>query len=107
MTVSGRVILVTGGGRGIGRAVALRFADEGAKVAILARSGAELEQTVETIRAAGSEGIALSADVADYRAVLEAHEEIVNRLGPVDVLVNNAAVGGDIGPLWEQDPESW
>ena len=59
------------------------------------------------IRAIGGEGVAVTADVADYAAVVNAHQEVLDRLGPVDVLVNNAAVGGQIGALWEQDPEDW
>ncbi len=102
-----RVVLVTGGGRGIGRAVALGFAGEGARVAILARSSGELEQTLKEIEAAGAAGFALSVDVTDYAAVTDACERIVDRLGPVDVLVNNAAVGGSIAPLWAQDPVDW
>jgi NAD(P)-dependent dehydrogenase (short-subunit alcohol dehydrogenase family) len=102
-----RVVLVTGGGRGIGRAVALGFAKEDARVAILARSSGELQQTLKEIEAAGADGLALSVDVTDYAAVTDAYEQIVDRLGPVDVLVNNAAVGGSIAPLWEQDPVDW
>jgi NAD(P)-dependent dehydrogenase (short-subunit alcohol dehydrogenase family) len=105
--VTERVVVVTGGGRGIGRAIALGFADQRASVAIIARSQHELDETLGEIEARGAGGLALSADVTDYAAVEAAHREIVDRLGAVDVLVNNAGAAGVVGELWGADPGAW
>lgn len=96
--------LVTGGGRGIGQGVALRLAKEGIRVAIAARSR---DQLAETAGLSGGAIIAIVADVADATAVRAMIKEVEGRLGPVDLLVNNAGVGGPFGPAWENDPEAW
>jgi NAD(P)-dependent dehydrogenase (short-subunit alcohol dehydrogenase family) len=101
------VVLITGASRGIGRAMALRFAADGARVALLARSAAGLEETLAAVRDAAGEGEAVPADVTDQDAVARAQREIEGSLGPVDVLVNNAGVGGPTGGLWEVDPDEW
>jgi NAD(P)-dependent dehydrogenase (short-subunit alcohol dehydrogenase family) len=103
----GRVVLITGGGRGIGRAVALAFAAQRERVAVLARTETELAATLRAIGSAGGEGLAVKADVTDYRAVVRAHAEVASALGPVEVLVNNAGAGGPIGALWELDAGQW
>jgi NAD(P)-dependent dehydrogenase (short-subunit alcohol dehydrogenase family) len=100
------VALVTGGGRGIGRAVATALAAEGAAVAVVAQTATELQQTAEAILAAGGEAIPVVADVARPADVARA-VEATRALGPIELLVNNAGVGGSIGPMWESDPESW
>lgn len=99
--------VVTGGGRGIGRAVALRLARDGSAVAVLARSGLELAETVALVEAEGGRAYAESVDVTDAAAVAEAFEEVARRLGPVDLLVNNAGTASALGPVWEVDAESW
>jgi NAD(P)-dependent dehydrogenase (short-subunit alcohol dehydrogenase family) len=103
----GRVVLVTGGGRGIGRAVALAFAAQGERVAVLARTETELTATLCAIESGGGEGLTVKADVTDYEAVARAHTEVARALGPVEVLVNNAGAGGPIGELWELDAREW
>ena len=103
----GQVALVTGAGRGLGRAYARALASAGAAVAALARSADQLEATVALVEAAGGRAVALPADVADGPAVERAVAELERRLGPPDLLVNNAGVGGPIGPAWEVDPEQW
>jgi NAD(P)-dependent dehydrogenase (short-subunit alcohol dehydrogenase family) len=102
-----RSVVVTGGGRGIGRAVALAFASDGDRVALVARTQSELDDTVASIRAIGGDAIGLRADVTDEDAVKQAHEQIVEQHGSVDVMVNNAGVGGSIAPTWEADPRQW
>lgn len=99
--------VVTGGGRGIGRAIALALAAAGAKVAILARSETELGDTAAMIGKAGGQAQAFRADVADARELLGALASIEKALGPVDVLVNNAGILGPIAPFWETDPDHW
>jgi NAD(P)-dependent dehydrogenase (short-subunit alcohol dehydrogenase family) len=105
--LAGQVALVTGGGRGIGRGIALALAEAGATVAVLARSAVQLHDTVEAITRACGRALSCPADVTDRTAVEAAVAEVERRLGPVDLLVNNAGVGGPIGPLAEADPEEW
>ena len=101
------VAVVTGGGRGIGRAVALRLAREGTPVAVLARTGSELDETVALARAEGGEAHAESVDVTDADAVARAFAAVGRELGPVDLLVNNAGTAAALGPVWEVDPAEW
>jgi NAD(P)-dependent dehydrogenase (short-subunit alcohol dehydrogenase family) len=105
--LTSQVAIVTGGGRGIGRAIALALAKAGAKVAVAARSMDQLEETVTLIEEAGGTAIAVSTDVTDQQAVEQMVTEVEKQLSPVDVLVNNAGHPGQIGPLWEADPDEW
>jgi NAD(P)-dependent dehydrogenase (short-subunit alcohol dehydrogenase family) len=105
--LSGQVALVTGGGRGIGRVIALSLAAAGAAVAVMARSADELRDTAAGIEAAGGRALAVAADVTDRRAVERAVQTVEQEFGRVDLLVNNAGIGGPIGPLWEVDPDEW
>lgn len=89
--LSGRVALVTGGGRGIGRAISLRLATEGARVAVLGRTTLRLGAVCAEIRAAGGVALDLVADLADPKGVATALATLENEFGPVDVLVHNAA----------------
>jgi NAD(P)-dependent dehydrogenase (short-subunit alcohol dehydrogenase family) len=92
-----RVAIVTGGGRGIGRAIALGLAAEGATVAVIARSQDQLDGVVAEATELGGDGIALAVDCMDGQALKEAVEDVHGRLGRLDVLVNN--VGGLIGEV--------
>ena len=85
-----RVVVVTGGSAGVGRAVVRAFAREGAKLGIVARDQERVDATVAEVREQGGEAIGISADVANARALEEAAETIEERLGPIDVWVNNA-----------------
>ena len=105
--LNGRVAMVTGGSRGLGRVYARTFAVAGAVVAVTGRSVGQVRETVQLIEAAGGRAIPVSFDVADPEAVEHAVDEIQAQLGTVDVLVNNAGVGGPFDYLWEVDPESW
>jgi NAD(P)-dependent dehydrogenase (short-subunit alcohol dehydrogenase family) len=100
------VALVTGGGRGIGRAVARKLAIDGFAVAVLSRTGSELEQTVQLIARDGGTAIPIVADVT-RPAEVERALEAARALGEIDLLVNNAGVGGPIGVMWGGDPDSW
>lgn len=102
-----RRALVTGGGRGIGRDIALRLAAAGADVALLARTRQEVEGVAAEISVAGTRSLALTADLADRQAVEAAVGTIDDAWGGVDILVNNAGVLGPVGPSHEVDPDAW
>lgn len=91
-SVEDRVVLVTGGNRGIGRSIATEFADAGAKgVTVTSRTQAELDGTVERVETAGAEGLALEGDVRDSDRLAEIRDRTIEEWGRLDVLVNNAA----------------
>jgi 3-oxoacyl-[acyl-carrier protein] reductase len=106
-TLHGRVALVTGGGRGIGRAIALGLASAGARVAVLARSTDEVEQTAKLVGERGGDALAVPADITDRGQLTAALEQIDDRWGPVEVLVNNAAVVWPLGASATLDPGEW
>jgi NAD(P)-dependent dehydrogenase (short-subunit alcohol dehydrogenase family) len=105
--LTGRVAIVTGGGRGIGRAIALELASVGASVAVVARSVDQTAETVEEIVKFGGLAVAVPADVSDPESVERMIRDVVRALGPVDLLVNNAGVSGPFGPIAETDPAEW
>jgi NAD(P)-dependent dehydrogenase (short-subunit alcohol dehydrogenase family) len=87
-----RIVVITGGSAGIGRASARAFAERGADVALIARGGAGLAAAAQEIRATGRRALELQLDVADADAVEEAADQIERELGAIDVWVNNAMV---------------
>ena len=95
LEIQNKVALVTGGSRGLGRQCALSLAREGAKVAICGRTEDTLKKAVEEIKSFGNAAMGVVADVTDHQAVADLHREVVDQLGPVDILVNN--VGGGRG----------
>ena len=106
--LDGKVALITGGGRGIGQAIARAYAAEGAQLALAARTDSELQETAANIRDQyGSEVITVVADVTDRAQVENAVTQTLQRYGVIDVLVNNAGNTGQIGPLWTLDPDRW
>ncbi len=107
INLSGQVAIVTGGGRGIGKAVAIRLAKAGASVAVIARSEDQLAETVGEITQSGCRAISVIADVSDPGAVERMVHEVEKSLGSVGLLVNNAGISGPIGPTWEADLEHW
>jgi 3-oxoacyl-[acyl-carrier protein] reductase len=88
--LTGKVALITGASRGVGRATALRFAQAGAAVALAARDTTALDQAAAEIRATGGVALACPCDVADEASVIELFRRIAGALGPVDILVNSA-----------------
>jgi NAD(P)-dependent dehydrogenase (short-subunit alcohol dehydrogenase family)/ferredoxin len=105
--LAGQVAIVTGAGRGIGRAIAQRLAIDGARVGLVSRSASQLAATAEAVRAAGGHCAEAAADVRDRDQVDAAVTGLAGALGPVDLLVNNAGVNTSIGPVWEVDPDEW
>ncbi|HET9402230.1 MAG TPA: SDR family NAD(P)-dependent oxidoreductase, partial [Candidatus Acidoferrales bacterium] len=106
-TLENRVAFVTGGGRGIGRAIAQELARQGARVAVFARSGNELAETVSLIEAAGGRAAQFAVDVADFAKVQDAFARAARALGAADILVNNAGVIGPLGPFAENALDEW
>ena len=102
-----QVAIVTGGGRGIGRAIALALAEGGASVAVVARTEDQLAETVGLIEEGGGRAAAYPADVTDQAAVDQVVADVEQQVGPVDLLVSNAGHGGQIAPLWEVEPDEW
>lgn len=99
--------MVTGGGRGVGQAIARGLAARGAQVAVVSRSAAELEETVRLVEKSGGRAIAVAADVTDADAVGRMAAEVLDTLGEVTLLVNNAGSAQAVGPLWEVDSARW
>jgi NAD(P)-dependent dehydrogenase (short-subunit alcohol dehydrogenase family) len=88
--LDGKIALVTGAGRGIGRSIALLFAREGAKVAVVSRTQATVDSVVQEIRAAGGDAVGVECNVSEREQVLSATDTVINAFGTVDILVNNA-----------------
>ncbi|HSR33334.1 MAG TPA: SDR family NAD(P)-dependent oxidoreductase [Anaerolineae bacterium] len=108
MRLQNKVAIVTGATRGIGRAIAVRFGQEGASVAVIGRNEEKGTETVRRIEAAGSQGMFVHADVSDRTSVQAMVDAVVQRWGRIDILVNNAAICPFVGflempeDLWEE-----
>ncbi|MGQ9630996.1 MAG: SDR family NAD(P)-dependent oxidoreductase [bacterium] len=107
MQLQGKVAIVTGAGRGIGRAIAKAFAEEGASVALVSRTTSQLEDVAGEISKSGGRAAIFPADVSDRGAVESMVKGVEERVGPVDILMNNAGAFFAIGPVFEVDPEAW
>ena len=103
----GRVAVVTGGGRGLGRAITLGLAERGAKVVAVARDEAQLRETERLAEEAGTSVLAFTCDVSDHRAVAALKTNVTERLGAPTILVNAAGVFGPIELIKDVDPEAW
>jgi 3-hydroxybutyrate dehydrogenase len=106
MRLARKVALITGAGRGIGRVIALRYAQEGAAVALVARTAAELDAVAAEIQAQDGYALALPCDVTSEDAVQRAVERATKTLGPIDVLVNSAGIYA-ITHFLEQSLDDW
>ncbi|MGQ9500498.1 MAG: SDR family NAD(P)-dependent oxidoreductase [Anaerolineae bacterium] len=104
--LAGSVALVTGAGRGIGRSIALTLAAAGARVALAARSTAQLQAVLQEISAAGSEAACFPTDIAQEAQVVRLVAATVERFGQLDIVVNNAGVGF-FAPLEHTSAEQW
>jgi NAD(P)-dependent dehydrogenase (short-subunit alcohol dehydrogenase family) len=108
-TLQDRTALVTGSGRGIGRAIAIGLAQAGAKVGVTGRTASELEEVVETVHKNGGKAAAIVADLTDKSAPLAVIEQMKEKLGPTDILVNNAGIGSSANPkpVSQFDDDFW
>jgi NAD(P)-dependent dehydrogenase (short-subunit alcohol dehydrogenase family) len=105
--LTGQVALVTGGGRGLGRAFAIALAKAGAHVAVTARTAEPLAETVAMVERAGGRALAIPGDVSAPDAVAHVVRTAESQLGMVDILVNNAGAVGPLGYDWAVDLEDW
>jgi NAD(P)-dependent dehydrogenase (short-subunit alcohol dehydrogenase family) len=107
--LEGRVALITGASRGIGRAIALGFGREGAAVAVTARTTADLQSLVEQIRQGGGKAVAIPADLADVVVPARVVQQVLDSFGTIDILVNNAGIGSSSSPrpMVEFDDAFW
>lgn len=106
-TLKGKIAVVTGAGRGIGKSVALAFARAGADLAICARSQAEIDDVASEIQDIGRRCFAMSVDLADPGAVSGFAQGLLAEFGAVDILVNNAGAYLERGAFADSDPELW
>ncbi len=107
--LEGRVALITGTSRGIGRAIALGFGREGAAVGVTARSAVALQTLVEEIRQGGGKALAIPADLADVAVPARVVQQVLDSFGTIDILVNNAGIGSSSSPrpMVEFDDAFW
>jgi 3-oxoacyl-[acyl-carrier protein] reductase len=107
MRLEGEVTLITGGGRGIGAAVAQAFARAGADLVLLSRTASEVQHVAEETESLGVKALPLVADVSCYQDVERAVSAALSKFGRIDILINSAGIYGPIGLLIENDIESW
>lgn len=105
--LEGQVALITGGGRGFGKAIAMAFAAEGARVTVTARSTKQIDATVAEIKAAGGQAFAVPGDVTNRKDVERVVSAAHKHFGPTTLLVNNAGLASPFGPIGTIDPDEW
>lgn len=104
--LTGKTALITGAGRGIGRATAIAFAKEGINVGLVGRTAANLEEVAKELSQYGVNVTMATADVSDNESVIAAVEHVKAELGPIDILINNAGIG-KFGKFLELSPEEF
>jgi len=107
MKLQDKIAVITGAGRGIGKTIALTFAQEGATIVCISRTALEIEDTAREIRSFGRHVLALQADVSKPEEVDNAVALTIKQFGQVDVLVNAAGIQGPIGSVLDNDINSW
>jgi len=105
--LTNKIALITGGGRGIGRSAALHCARAGAHVVVVARSEKQIAETGAAVQAEGGKATAIPLDITDKDRVAQLHSVVSETIGPVDILVNNAATSEPLGPILETDADEW
>ncbi len=107
MELHDKIAVVTGGGRGIGRAIALAYAREGAELVLAARSKEALEETKAMVEALGRRALVVPTDIRQEESVRDLAEQTISAFGRLDILVNNSGVAGPSATLWEISPADW
>ena len=107
MKLQGRVALITGGGRGIGREIALRYASEGAAISISGTTETALQSVVDELAAGGARAMTSTADVAVESAVEHLVSRTLAEFGRIDILVNNAGIIGPTAPVFQVKTDEW
>ncbi|MNF24226.1 putative NAD-dependent oxidoreductase [compost metagenome] len=105
--LAGKVAIITGAGRGIGRSIAIAYAEAGAAVVCSARSSAEIAETAALIKEAGGQALAHVADVGDYPSLVALFQRASDEFGGVDIVVANAGVATEQRRIEDSDPELW
>ncbi|AMJ67904.1 3-ketoacyl-ACP reductase [Hymenobacter sp. PAMC 26628] len=105
-SLKGKIALVTGAGKGIGRATAVALAHEGVHVGLLARTESQLQEVAQELQALGVKTAVAAVDVADRAAVEAAVAQVQQALGPIDILINNAGIG-TFAKFLEMEPADW
>jgi len=107
MRLNGKVAIVTGGGRGIGKAIAVAFAAEGASVVVASRNVENLQKVVTEIESKGNKALAIQTDVTVEEQVVHMVKQAVDTFGKIDILVNNSGIGGVTCPVVDLKLEDW
>ena len=107
MRLKGKVAIITGAGRGLGKASSLKMAKEGASLVILSRTPAELRETARAIGALGADVISVKADVSNPKDIEKVVDKTIEHFGKIDILMNNAAIIGPVSPLFMIDQKEW
>jgi 3-oxoacyl-[acyl-carrier protein] reductase len=105
-SLKGKTALVTGAGKGIGKAIAIALANEGVQVGLIARTDKDLQSVAEAIKKIGVKVETATADVSDINAINKAVDSIQSTLGPIDILINNAGTAA-FGKFLELEPKVW
>ncbi len=107
MELEGKVAVITGGGSGIGKATAMLFAKEGAKVTVVARTQADIDRTAEEIKRDGGEALAVRGDISRPKDMQHVYSETEKRWGRLDIVFAHAGVNGVWAPIEEIEPDEW
>jgi NAD(P)-dependent dehydrogenase (short-subunit alcohol dehydrogenase family) len=102
-----KIVVVTGGGRGLGRVIALACAREGADLVLASRSVEALQETRAEVESLGREALVVPTDIRHEDSVRNLAEQALARFGHIDILVNNTGITGPTAPLWEITPAEW
>lgn len=107
MLLKGKVAIVTGAGRGLGKASSLEMAKEGAYLVILSRTLSELRETARAIETLGTDVVFTKADVSNHKDIEKVIDKTIERFGKIDILMNNAAIIGPVSPIFMTDQKEW
>lgn len=105
--LAGKVAVITGAGSGIGKAAALLMAREGAKVIAISRTDEEINQTIDEVKQAGGEGVAMPADISKPDDMQRVYTDVERQYGRLDIVFANAGINGVWAPLDELEPDEW